>query len=119
MRKNPVGVFWWLVFVFDGGGAAALAFGLDVHWLVAWLASVNAVTLLLYGYDKRAAMTGRLRVPERLLHLHALIGGSPAAIAAQQLFRHKAVKGSFQLVTWLIVIIQIAAIGAYVWSRPK
>ena len=83
MNKAKTGIFWWLAVILDAGGAAALLLGLSTHWLVAWLVPVNVVTFLLYAYDKPAARAGRLRVPERLLHVHALIGGSPAAIASQ------------------------------------
>ncbi len=81
------------------------------------LGVVNLVTLLLYGYDKVAASRGWWRVAERTLHLFALLGGSPAAFAAQKMFRHKSVKPSFRRVFWGIVVLQVAAIGAYwIWA---
>ena len=119
MNGHKAGVFWWLAVILDAGGAAALLFGLGAHWLVAWLVPVNAVTFLLYAYDKPAARAARPRVPEKLLHVHALIGGSPAAIVAQRLLRHKSIKGSFQLVMWLIVVVQIGAVGVYLWLSTR
>ncbi|MBI3856671.1 MAG: DUF1294 domain-containing protein [Planctomycetes bacterium] len=71
--------------------------------------------MLLYGYDKAVAGGTRSRVPEKWLHLLALLGGSPAAFLSQKLFRHKTVKAPFQRVFWLIVVLQLAALGAALW----
>ena len=76
--------------------------------LVAYVAAVNVVTFVLYGYDKAIAGSSALRVPEVVLHLLALIGGSPAALIAQITFHHKTRKTSFQRVYWAIAILQIA-----------
>ncbi|WP_153605141.1 DUF1294 domain-containing protein, partial [Pseudomonas aeruginosa] len=39
------------------------------------------------------------------LHLFELLGGWPGALVAQQVFRHKTRKLSFQLVFWGIVLL--------------
>ena len=78
-----------------------------VHLLLAYLFSINLATFLLYGYDKFISGGERLRVPELNLQALALLGGSPSALFAQKFFRHKTIKGSFQIVYWLIVILQI------------
>ena len=83
---------------------------------LAYLMLINLVTFAVYGYDKRAARKRNRRVPEATLHLLALLGGSPAALAGQQLFRHKTVKRSFQLKFWTIVIVQVLAIS-YLMAR--
>jgi uncharacterized membrane protein YsdA (DUF1294 family) len=80
------------------------------HWLPwagAWLAAINLVVLGYYGYDKWQAARGGRRVPEVVLHGLALVGGSVGAFAGMQLFRHKTVKGSFRLVFWTIVVVQL------------
>lgn len=79
------------------------------------VAGVNVATFALYGYDKLAAIRSWRRVPEATLHLFALLGGSPAGILARGLFRHKTIKPSFRRMSWLIVALQVAAIGAGVW----
>ena len=101
-------------------GAVALALHLAVHPLIGALAGINLATILLYGYDKAVAGGTRRRIPENVLHLLAIAGGSPGALLAQVLFRHKTVKVSFRRVYWLIVILQLVAIGAAVWQwrRP-
>ena len=84
--------------------------------LLAYLLTINLITFLTYAHDKRAARKHNSRTPESALHLLALLGGSPAALIAQQLFRHKTVKRSFQLVYWGIVVLQVATI-VYVMRR--
>lgn len=83
---------------------------LHIGLLWAYLLSVNIVGFTLYALDKLAAKGSLLRVPESLLHLSALLGAAPAAIAAQQLFWHKTTKRSFQVVFWLIVLFQLGAL---------
>jgi len=86
--------------------------------LYAGLIAVNVVTVALYGYDKRQAVIGRMRVPEVILHFAALLGGSPGAIVAQGLFRHKTRKRGFRIVFAAIVLLQAAAIyGYWRWVR--
>ncbi|MCQ9423101.1 DUF1294 domain-containing protein [Pseudomonas sp. LJDD11] len=65
---------------------------------------MSLLALLLYRHDKRQAGQGGQRVAENTLHLIELLGGWPGALLAQQLYRHKTRKLSFQIVFWLIVI---------------
>lgn len=67
------------------------------------LASLLAFAL--YWRDKRSAARGDWRTPEVRLHLFELLGGWPGALVAQQVFRHKTRKLSFQLVFWGIVLL--------------
>jgi uncharacterized membrane protein YsdA (DUF1294 family) len=55
------------------------------------------------------------RVPESVLHLMALAGGTPAAFAGQRALRHKTAKQSFRAWFWVIVVAQTAALSAWVW----
>ncbi len=84
----------------------ALYLGQSMHAVTAYFLGINITTLLIYGYDKAIAGTGKLRVPEWALHTLAITGGTPAALVAQQLFRHKTIKGTFQLMYWVIVLLQ-------------
>jgi len=79
-------------------GLVLLLWRLGLPPLYAGLIGINAMTLLLYGFDKRQAASGGLRIPEVVLHLVALLGGSPAALVGQELFRHKTRKVAFRLV---------------------
>jgi uncharacterized membrane protein YsdA (DUF1294 family) len=102
--------------------AVALAAGLHYAiplWLCA-LAGLNVATAYLYAYDKGAAIAERPRVPEALLHVHALLGGSPAALVSQAVFRHKTVKRGFRALTWAIFVLQVAVLAvAWAYVRPS
>jgi uncharacterized membrane protein YsdA (DUF1294 family) len=102
------------------GFAVVAALGLSLAlWrlglapVYAYLISINAIALALYGYDKRQAIVGRTRIPELVLHATALCGGSPGALLGQGLFRHKTCKFRFQMVFAAIVLLQIAAVCGY------
>lgn len=107
MQRSPTAVYGLLCAVGVGGLSAAAALH-GLPWLAAYLLAVNLTTLLVYGLDKALAAIGLLRVPERVLHGLAFLGGSPAGLAAQRLFRHKTAKTRFQVVYWLIVAVQVA-----------
>jgi len=79
----------------------------------AYLGGINLATLMFYGYDKRQARAGGLRIPELVLHGAALLGGTPGAVAGQVLFRHKTRKLGFRMVFAAIVVLQIGAAFAY------
>ena len=72
---------------------------------------LGSVAFALYAIDKSAAMHGRQRTPESMLHAVALFGGWPGALLAQDLFRHKSRKVRFQVVFWITVFINGCALG--------
>ena len=78
-----------------------------------WLIVINVVAFVIYGYDKTIAASAWTRVPERLLLLLALIGGTIGALIAMLLLRHKTSKASFRLKFLLVVLLQIALIVLY------
>ncbi len=69
---------------------------------------INAITFLIYLWDKSAARTGRWRTPESTLHFWSLIGGWAGAIIAQQTLRHKSTKQSFRFIFWITVLLHIS-----------
>jgi uncharacterized membrane protein YsdA (DUF1294 family) len=66
--------------------------------------AVSLLTFALYWDDKRRATRGAWRTSEAMLHFFELMGGWPGALIAQQRFRHKNRKVSFQVVFWAIVL---------------
>jgi uncharacterized membrane protein YsdA (DUF1294 family) len=99
-------------------GAALLVLVASAVWAgrlpaaVLWLYLVaSAAAFVAYARDKSAARNGRWRVQERTLHLLALVGGWPGAVAAQRFLRHKSKKPSFQAVFWTTVVLNSAALG--------
>lgn len=83
------------------GSLALLAQG--VWWVALAYPLVSLFSFCQYWLDKQHAQKGRWRTPENSLHIAELAGGWPGALLAQQLFRHKTRKASFQLVCWAIV----------------
>jgi uncharacterized membrane protein YsdA (DUF1294 family) len=94
-------------------GLSLVLWRLGLAPVVAYLVSINALALALYGYDKRQAVVARTRIPEFVLHAAALCGGSPGALLGQGLFRHKTRKFRFQAVFMLIILLQVAALCGY------
>lgn len=71
---------------------------------------INLATFGAYWYDKRAAIKQKYRIPERTLHSMAIVGGTPFALIARLVLRHKTKKVSFRIDFWLIAAGQFAAL---------
>ncbi|MBY5991704.1 DUF1294 domain-containing protein [Ferrimonas balearica] len=84
--------------------------------LPAYLA-VSLITLLAFGLDKRRALTQGWRLPERLLHILALMGGWPGALVGIRQFRHKTQKKAFLWVLFAIVAVHYLVWGTLAWQR--
>lgn len=120
---SPRSRSWWSVPLYRYGlltlglslvlAAILLYFGFPPDVLAAGLIAVNLVTLATYAYDKAIANSGWMRVPEKVLLMLALVGGTPAALIGMWLFRHKTSKGSFLAKLGLVVLIQVALIAGY------
>lgn len=78
-----------------------------------WAASFMAFWL--YWLDKWAAQREVRRTPESTLQLLAVVGGWPGAWVAQQLFRHKTRKASFQAVFWFCAGLNCSALIVVLW----
>lgn len=98
----------WVVLGISGYLAAAKYF--DIPWYVLAFVSVNAATFLLYGLDKLLAAFQTRRIPERTLQFTAFLLGSPGALVAMKVFRHKTRKTSFQFVLAFLVLAQAAIV---------
>lgn len=113
-----VGGFVLISVLFTAATAWLLTSRLHAGALVAYFAGVNLTTFGAYLYDKSVAAseTPLWRVPEAVLHLLALAGGSLAALAGQQVLRHKTRKPEFRLWFWVIAAVQGGALVAWVWG---
>lgn len=85
----------------------------------AYLLAVNGLTWAAFAFDKRAAERGAWRVPERRLLMLAVLGGTPGALCAQQILRHKTRKEPFRTSLWAIFAAQAALLcwAAYRLAR--
>lgn len=84
-------------------GALQLFLTSGFVWVLVAYPLASLISFMQYWQDKASAQRGRWRTPEKALHLVELLGGWPGALIAQQCFRHKTRKLSFQLMVWPIV----------------
>jgi uncharacterized membrane protein YsdA (DUF1294 family) len=79
--------------------------------VVLYVLAINAMTYAAFAWDKRAAERRAWRVPERRLLMLAVFGGTPGALAGQQLLRHKTRKEPFRTSLWTIAGVQMALLA--------
>lgn len=80
---------------------------MDMWFVVAALIAMNLGTIALFWLDKRYAQNGDRRISESTLLTWAIFGGSPGALLARQLFRHKTRKQPFSTMLYVICVLQI------------
>ena len=80
-----------------------------------YLAYINIITIAMFGLDKQIASRTLFtrRVPERLLHSLSFFGGTPASIFSIYFFKHKNHTPSFLLITYSILIMQLAVYAKF------
>lgn len=79
-------------------------------FIVLHLLSINLVTFIAYGVDKRAAQNGSWRIPEAQLHSLEFLGGWCGAVLGQKIFHHKSKKRSYQSFFWALFLAEAAII---------
>ena len=75
-----------------------------------YLLTVNAAAFLMMCLDKRFAVHGQWRIPEKTLFLLAVLGGSLGGCLAMRLFHHKTRHRSFAIGFPLLLVVQAAAL---------
>ena len=78
-----------------------------IKLLILYLLIINAASFLLMLADKLKAKKNLWRVPEILLFLVAIIGGSLGSLCGMYLFRHKTKHFQFVLGIPLILAVQV------------
>lgn len=74
---------------------------------IIYLAVINIITFAVFGIDKLKAVKDKWRIPEKVLFLLSIIGGSVGAILGMYTFRHKTKKPAFKFGNPAILIVQI------------
>ena len=92
--------------------------GMSAAAVIAFLIAVNLLTMLRFWQDKQRAIGGQRRIPEGDLLGLAFIGGSPGALLARRIFRHKTRKQPFSAWLYSIVLLQAGALIGYVLAWP-
>lgn len=72
-----------------------------------YLFAVNIFTFSISGLDKLAAKRHRKRVPERVLFLLAIMGGSIGLFISMHAFRHKTKHWYFVIGVPVLIIVQL------------
>ena len=92
--------------------------------IIYYLAGVNLLTFIAYGLDKWKAVHNvhkskhlSRRIPETSLLLLAILGGSPAALLAMYLFRHKTLHKKFRYGVPAILLLQITAAVLFICKQ--
>jgi len=117
-RRSPTRLFVFIALLLAIVVAGGVWFVTRGPVLAAWLVGVNLSTFLLYAYDKSIAGGSATRVPEVVLHLAALLGGTPAALVGQVVLRHKTQKQPFRTIFMIIFAGQIVGMGLlWFWMR--
>ena len=78
--------------------------------LIVNLLVINFIGIASMASDKIRAMEHRYRIPEAVLLLFAVVGGSIGSILGMFLFHHKTRKAKFRFGLPLILLVQIALI---------
>ena len=80
-----------------------------------YLLSINAVSFLLFGYDKFLAIKNKRRIPEKELFTVATIGGAFGGLFAILVFKHKISKALFM---WrFMFVFMLNSVGIYFLLR--
>ena len=78
---------------------------------------INLVGFVMMCVDKQLAIHRKNRVPEKVLFLIAIIGGSFGSILGMYAFRHKTKHVSFVIGMPVILIIQLVILYLYISIR--
>ena len=80
-----------------------------------FIAILNVITFLIYAIDKWKAKKSRWRIPESILLLLAVLGGSIGALMGMKIWHHKTMHKKFKYGIPLIMILQIGML-LYLWQ---
>ena len=78
--------------------------------IIAYLLTINLIGILIMLIDKRKAIKGNWRIPEKTLLIVAMLGGSIGTMLGMYWFRHKTKKLKFTLGFPTILITEIILI---------
>jgi|GEM_PF-403610 len=112
--SNPIQRYMLIAF----GAVSALTaavwwYGVFHNPMQSWLIAVTLVSLLIFGYDKAIAGSGRIRIPEKVLLALCATGGTVGALMGMRLFRHKTCKVPFISKLLTILMVQTGLVFGY------
>lgn len=81
-----------------------------------YLVVMNIIAFASMGIDKKKAMKGAWRIPEKSLFLPVILGGSLGGVLGMKHFRHKTKHWYFQYGFPMFLVIDIAVLGFLVYK---
>ena len=81
-----------------------------MKFFIPFLSIINFSTFIAFGIDKRKAVKGRWRIPEKTLLLMGIMFGSVGQLLGMKVFRHKTNKWYFWFWGMLFLAIQMVII---------
>ena len=85
--------------------------------IIIYLISINVIGFLIMWIDKRKAIKGSWRIPEKTLFIITAIGGGIGTIAGMYTFRHKTKKLNFIIGLPIITILEIILVIYYLITK--
>lgn len=107
---------YFIIYLFVAILGVTYYLGLIPPLIILLFIIVSAFAYERYAKDKKAALKGEWRVPEKTLHILSLLCGWPGAIIAQQRLRHKTKKVNFKVIFWLTILMNI---GGFSWLHTN
>jgi len=86
------------------------------EWILSAYGTLSLTAFVAYGWDKLQAKRGGWRVPEKNLHVLALIGGFAGAFLGMRVFRHKTKHPMFAVMIGVSVVVH-GGVWVWVWMR--
>ena len=85
-------------------------FSADTAIWTSALIGINVAALAGMGLDKSLARSNAPRIPEVVLYVIALLGGSPGILGGIHIFKHKTRKAAFQFTLLIVFALQVALV---------
>ncbi|MBO4591285.1 MAG: DUF1294 domain-containing protein [Eubacterium sp.] len=85
--------------------------------LIYYMIAINLIAFIFYGIDKRKAIKGSRRIPEKTLILLVVIGGAFGGFLGMKLFHHKTQKKKFYITVPVFMVLYLAVIIFCVWQK--
>ena len=83
--------------------------------LIYYMIAINLIAFIFYGIDKRKAIKGSRRIPEKTLILLVVIGGAFGGFLGMKLFHHKTQKKKFYITVPIFVVLYLTVMILCLW----
>ena len=90
-----------------------------IYVLIFWLSCISFVSFVITVADKLNAKRGTTRIPESLLILFSILGGSLAMFFTMLVIRHKTRHAKFMIGIPIIILIQVVLAFAVFIKFPS